>query len=163
MLLGAFARDSQSTVFVLVVTLAQAWQEHAEAQWPEATAQVKNCVVDQSSSDRRNRFYIDCQLSYRVGDESAEARIYSLGVIAAEYVIWQSRGALGVGDLQAWVDVHPAGSPIAIRYDPSKHSRVVPMAGEIPLTGPHTPNNLKLLGVTAAICVVLLGVGRTGQ
>jgi hypothetical protein len=39
--LGLFA--GLCTVFALAVTAAQAWQEHAHTQWPEATAQVQRC------------------------------------------------------------------------------------------------------------------------
>jgi hypothetical protein len=31
------------TIFVLVATAAQAWQEHAQARWPEVTARVEKC------------------------------------------------------------------------------------------------------------------------
>lgn len=48
------------TIFVLVVTVAQAWQEHAQASWPEVTAQVEENELVQSST-ARNREYIRCR------------------------------------------------------------------------------------------------------
>jgi len=33
------------TVFALVVTTAQAWQEHSHTEWPEARASVQTCGV----------------------------------------------------------------------------------------------------------------------
>ena len=42
----SFCLPGCPTVFALVVTAAQAWQEHARAQWPEATAQVQRCGLD---------------------------------------------------------------------------------------------------------------------
>lgn len=34
-------------IFVSVVTVAEAWREHAEARWPAVTARVDTCGLDQ--------------------------------------------------------------------------------------------------------------------
>ena len=47
------------TVFALVVTAAQAWQEHAHAHWPEATAQVQRCGLD-IYTRKPESYRIDC-------------------------------------------------------------------------------------------------------
>jgi hypothetical protein len=47
-------------MFALVVTAAQAWQEHAQARWPEVTAHVDRCGLDQTSTGRREKY---CALS----------------------------------------------------------------------------------------------------
>jgi hypothetical protein len=65
------------TIFALVVTAAAAWTEHAESQWPQVTARVERCVLDQTSSGRRENYYIHCRLSYVVGAEQNSANIYS--------------------------------------------------------------------------------------
>ena len=41
------------TVFALVVTAAEAWQDHVHAQWPEASAQVQQCGLDIYTQKRR--------------------------------------------------------------------------------------------------------------
>ena len=41
------------TIFVSVVTAAQAWQEYAQARWPEVTARVDSCGMERTSSGRR--------------------------------------------------------------------------------------------------------------
>jgi hypothetical protein len=46
------------TVFASVVTAAQAWQEHAQAQWPEVTAQVDSCGLARKSTGRQRYLYI---------------------------------------------------------------------------------------------------------
>jgi hypothetical protein len=50
-LLGVFA--GLCTIFALVVTVVETWQEHAEAQWPETTARVDRCYLHQTSTGRR--------------------------------------------------------------------------------------------------------------
>jgi hypothetical protein len=50
------------TIFASVVTAAQAWQEHAQARWPEVTARVDTCGLNQTSSGPR-RYRIRCRLS----------------------------------------------------------------------------------------------------
>lgn len=51
------------TIFAAVVTAAQAWQEHTQ-RWPEVTARVERCGLNQTSSGRREKYYIRCRLSY---------------------------------------------------------------------------------------------------
>jgi hypothetical protein len=46
--LGLFA--GLCSTFALVVTMAEAWQEHAQAQWPVATARVERCGLHSTSS-----------------------------------------------------------------------------------------------------------------
>jgi hypothetical protein len=49
-LLGIFA--GLCTVFVLIVSVADKWQEHAQESWPEATAIVERRSVDPYVSTR---------------------------------------------------------------------------------------------------------------
>lgn len=74
-LLGLFA--GLCTVFALVVTLAEGWQEHARAQWPEVMARVDRCRLHETSTGRREKYYIHCPLSYAVGAEQIVVNIYS--------------------------------------------------------------------------------------
>jgi hypothetical protein len=153
--LGVFA--GLCAIFALVVTAAQAWQEHAQAQWPEVTARVDSCAMDQTSSGRREKYYIHCRLSYAVGAEQNATNIYSRNVPSPE--IWQYPSNQ-IGPFQQWVDEHPQGTPILVRYDPAQHTKVVLVATDTPLGGPQAPNNLKLLGFFAAACVLLLAIAR---
>lgn len=75
------------TIFAAVATAAQAWQEHAQAQWPKVTARVDRCSLNRTSSNGRRKFYIRCRLSYAVGAEQNATVIYSGNVPAPE--IWQ--------------------------------------------------------------------------
>jgi hypothetical protein len=146
------------TIFVSVVTAAQAWQEHAQARWPEVTARVDRCGLNRTSSGRREKFYIRCRLSYAVGAEQNATNVYSSNVPSPE--IWQYPPNQ-IAPLEEWVSEHPQGTPIVVRYDPADHRKVVLVANYMPpLGGPHTPNNVKLLEVCAGGFLVLLTVAR---
>jgi hypothetical protein len=145
------------TIFVSVVTAAQAWQEHAQARWPEVTARVDRCGMDRTSSGGREKYYIHCRLSYAVGAEQNAANIYSINVPSPE--IWQYPPNQ-IGPFQLWVDEHPQGTPILVRYDPAHHTKIVLVATDMPLGGPRTPSNLKLLEFWAGSFLVLLTIAR---
>jgi hypothetical protein len=156
--LGLFA--GLCTVFTLVVTAAQASQDHAHAQWPEATAQVQRCDLD-NYAHQPEWYRIDCSVSYTVRGEEIVSHVYSLstpGPRRWEYPQQQLQQQLE--RLQEWVDAHPKGTPIAVHYDPASHRKAVLVVTDMPRGGPPTPGNLKLLGIAAASCVVLLAIAR---
>src|ERR1700722_6439496 len=108
-------------VFALVVTLGEAWQEHAQASWPEVIAHVERCSMVRTSTGRRESYYIRCRLSYPVGDEQNVASIYSNNVPSPE--VWQYPPNQ-IEPYEKWVGDHPPGTPITVRYDPANHSKV---------------------------------------
>ena len=65
--------------------------------------------------------------------------------------------------VEDWVDAHPQGMPIAVHYDPANPKKAVLVATDMPRGGPRTPNNLRLLGIAALSCVVLLTIARVGR
>ena len=67
------------TIFASVVTVAQAWQEHLQARWPEVTARADRCGLNKASSGRKKHgwYYISCRLSYAVGAEQNATNVYS--------------------------------------------------------------------------------------
>ena len=145
------------TIFVSVATAAQARQEHAQARWPEVTARVDRCSLDRTSSNGRRKFYIHGRLSYAVGAEQNATNIYSTNVPAPE--IWQYPPNQ-IAPFEEWVDKHPQGAPIVVRYDPAEHTKVVLVATDMPQGGPRTPSNVKLLQVCAGSFLVLLTIAR---
>ena len=146
------------TVFVLVVTAAQGWQEHTRAQWPEATAQVQRCGLD-IYTHKPESYWIDCSISYRVGGEEIVSHVHSHSTPAPRRVIWQYPPGQ-FERLQEWVDAHPKGTPIVVHYDPANQSAAVLVATDMPLGGPRTQGNLNLLGIAALSCVVLVAIAR---
>ncbi|MFZ0955377.1 MAG: DUF3592 domain-containing protein [Candidatus Sulfotelmatobacter sp.] len=153
--LGLFA--GFCSIFVLVVTVAQGWQERAQAQWPQAKAQVQRCGLDTYTHRRIESYWINCRISYLVGAEQIVTQVHSRSASTSRRVILQ-HPALQFGLMQAWVDQHPPGTPITVRYDPAKHQKAVLAATDMPLAGPRTPENVKLLEVTAGICALLLAI-----
>ena len=143
------------TIFASVVTAAQAWQEHAQARWPEVTARVDRCGLTKSSTGRQR--YISCRLSYAVGAEQNATNVYSTKVPPPEV---QQYPPNQIGPFEEWVDQHPSGTPIVVRYDPAHHTKVVLVADYMPRGGPHTPNNMKLLEFLAGGFLVLLAIAR---
>jgi hypothetical protein len=141
------------TIFASVVTTAEAWQDHARAQWPEVMARIDRCSLDQSSTGRRQRYRIRCRLSYAVDTERNVANIYSRYVPSPE--VWQYPPNQ-IGPLETWVDEHPQGTPILVHYDPANHNKAVLVTTDMPLAGPTTPNNRKLLKVVAGTFLGLL-------
>ena len=155
-ILGVFA--GLCTIFALAVTAAEAWQEHAQAQWLETTARVDRCYLHQTSTGRRNRYYIDCRLIYAVGTEQIAAHVYSANVPSREVPQYPPDQ---IGPLEDWVDKHPPGTPMVVRYNPAQHNKMVLVATDMPRAGgPHTANNLKLLGFFAVSTVLLLLLAR---
>ena len=154
--LGVFA--GLCTVFALMVTAAEAWQEHAQEQWPETTARVDRCYLHQTSTGRRNRYYIDCRLTYAVGTDQFAAHVYSANVPSREVPQYPPNQ---IEPLEGWVNNHPRGTQMAVRYNPVKHNKVVLVATDMPRAGgPHTADNLKLLGFFAGSSVLLLSIAR---
>lgn len=154
--LGLFA--GLCSIFALVVTAAQAWQEHAQAQWPLATATVQTCGVN-IYTHKPEAYWIECRISYEVNAEQILTKVHSHSTPAPRRVVSQNPSAQ-LDLMQDWVDEHPSGTPIAVRYDPANHNKAVLVATDMPLGGPHTPDNLKLLGFAAGSCVLLLALAR---
>jgi hypothetical protein len=144
------------TLFALVVTAAQAWQEHAHAHWPQATAQVQQCAL-RIYTHRRESYRIDCTVSYSAQGTETVSHVYSRSTPAPSRVIAQYPPN-PYEMLQDWVDAHPKGTPIAVHYDPANHSKAVLVVTDMPLAGPSTPSNLKLLAASAASFIVLLTI-----
>jgi len=108
------------TIFASVVTVAEAWQEHLQARWPEVTARVDECSLDPTSSGLREKFHIRCRLSYAAGAEQHAANIHSNNVPSRE--VWQYPRNQ-IAPYEAWVNDHPEGTPIVVRYDPADHTK----------------------------------------
>jgi hypothetical protein len=167
MLLGGFL--GLCTIFTFLVTAFEAWQEHAQTQWPKVTASIESCGIRVSRrgysgpyDSRGGNYYISCHIRYQVGAEETVANIYSTSTRAPNLLNRQDPWAT-VRELQAWVDTHPPGTPIRVHYHPDHHQKAVLVATDMPLGGPRTPGNLKLLGFTAAACAALLAIARPAR
>lgn len=144
--------------FALVVTLAEGWQEHLQAKWPEATALVQRCEM-KIYSHKRELYRIDCSVGYRVRGDWIVSHVYSRSTPAPRRVIWQYPPQQ-FKKLQDWVDAHPEGTPVSVHYDPANHGKAVLVETDMPLGGPRTPNNLRVLAIALTGCLGLLTVAR---
>jgi hypothetical protein len=141
------------TVFALCVTVVQAWQEHAQSQWPAVTAQVQRCSVD-LYMHKPEVYWINCTIGYTVRGEDIVSHVRSRTTPAPRRVLGKNPTAQ-IDRMQEWVDEHPQGEPIVVHYDPANRQKAVLVTTDMPFGGLKTPDNLKLLGFFAASCAVL--------
>ena len=145
------------SLFALVVTALEAWQEHHQARWPEVTAHVAECGLKRPSSGRRNTFYIRCRLTYAVDREEYTANLYSRNVPPPD--VWQYPPNQ-IAPFEAWVNRHPRGTPMVVRYNPADHAKIVSVEANMPGNGPKTASNVKVLGFFAGGFLVLFTIAR---
>ena len=144
------------TLFALGVTVTQAWEEHAQSQWPQVMGTVDQCSLRQASTKRRNQYYIRCVLRYQLGFEQLAGRVFSPSVPGREVVQYPPNQ---IGPLEDWVSEHPPGTAISVRYNPSNHQKIVLATNDMPpLRGLRTLYNLKLLGGFGAGSLVMLTI-----
>lgn len=156
---GLFA--GLATIFALIVTVAEGWQEHIQKRWPEVMAQVQRCSLEVSPFNS-SYYWIDCSIRYELQGEPIISQVHSRTTPAPGR--WISQYPAGQFDrMRRWVDAHPERTPVKVRYDPAHPDKVVLVTSDMPRGGPRTPNNLKLLGICAASCVVLLTIARMAR
>jgi hypothetical protein len=145
------------TLFALVVTAFEGWREHIEAQWPEVTARVQGCAVAlfPRSISNPKHYVIECDIRYPIREQMLRSTLRSRSTPVPSRLIW-AYPADTFDRMQQWVAGHPAGTPLKVHYDPADPTQTGLLATDMPRGGARTPGNLKLLGGTAAICVVLL-------
>jgi Protein of unknown function (DUF3592) len=141
------------TLFAGVVTAVQAWQEHAQAQWPLVSGSVETCDIVYASAGHRRRQYIRCRFSYRTATEQNTTTITSSYFPAPEVAQYPADQRQPYVD---WVNAHAPGTLVTLRYDPENHARAILAEDFMPRGGPHTPNNVRLLAVFAGLSVVAL-------
>lgn len=143
------------TIFALVVTAAEGWTERAQAQWPQVTARVDKCDMRQSSSGRRDRYYIRCRLVYAAGAEQNAASVYSKRVPGREV---QQYPPNQIEPLEEWLEQHPQGTPIDVHYDPDNHSKIAVVESGMLVGGPRTASNLKVVELFGGGFLVLVAI-----
>jgi hypothetical protein len=132
-----------------VETAWQTWEEHVQEQWAEVTAHVDTCDLQQTSSGGP-WYYIRCHLSFAVGSERNVTSIISMNAPARG--AWQYPPNQ-IEPFEKRLDGHPPGTPIRVRYDPARHTRV--LTTDRLVGGPHTPGNVRLLEVCAGSFTIL--------
>jgi hypothetical protein len=142
------------SILVLIVTVSEAWKEHAQQSWPTASATVNYCNVDPAALRRsRMSWHIACGIHYLAESEETQARLRSRGTTSANEI----------AAMQRYVQAHRKGSSIEIHYDPANHSNAVLTSLEMPGAGPRSASNVRLLMVVVFAFLVLLTIGKTLQ
>jgi len=145
------------TIFALGVTVAEGWREHAQSRWPAASASIQHCVLDTyvrvRSGARSTRSRITCDIQYAVNGEDVQTRLHSAS----------SSSDRDISRMQHWVSEHRTGKSTEIHYDPSNSKNAVLTETDMPLAGPHTPNNLKLLTFAAVAFAAFYSIARILQ
>lgn len=144
------------TVFTVIATLANAWQERAQAAWPQVTASVINCEMAETSSSSR-RYNIRCRLKFNADSQQIRATICSLDVPPANAAQYPPNQIAPYID---WVNAHPSGTPLVVRYDPAQPSKIVLAGDYMPMGGPQTPNDIKLIAACAVSFLALILIAR---
>ncbi|MGA7930145.1 MAG: DUF3592 domain-containing protein [Candidatus Sulfotelmatobacter sp.] len=153
---GCFA--ALCALFSLIVTAGVAWQEYREVRWPEATATIQRCRVERASN-RSGSNIIDCRIGYVVDGETLKSHVNSTSWPAPEKVVWEFHPGQAqemFDTMQGWVEAHPPGTTIAVRYDPASHAKAVLVTTDMPLGGSRTPRNVRTTEGAAALCAAML-------
>lgn len=158
-LLGCFL--GLCAIFALIVTLGEAWQEHAQAHWPKAEARIERCAVEHyhASAGLRDGYRIDCRVTYFADGAQVAARILSQVVPSPGRASFPDP-MIRIGQMQDWANGHPRDARIRVHYNPAHPKEAVLAETDMPMGGPHTPSNLRLLGGFAAACLFLLMIGK---
>ena len=140
------------TIFVLIVTVADAWQEQQQQTWPETTATIERCSVNPHiplrSATRTPVWHIQCRIAYSVGSSEVKTSIRSRSTTSS----WGG----STQRMHQWITEHRSGTPIMIHYDTQKPTTAVLTATDMPYGGPTTPDDLKLLLIVFCSFVFLL-------
>jgi hypothetical protein len=156
LLFGCFV--ALCALFSLIVTAGVAWQENREVHWPEASATIQQCSVERASN-RSGSNIIDCRIGYVVDGETLKSRVDSMSWPAPEKVVWEfhpGKAQETFNNMQGWVEAHPPGTTIAVRYDPASHAKAALVTTDMPLGGVRTTRNIQTTVGAAALSAALL-------
>jgi hypothetical protein len=137
------------SLFALVVTTGEGWYEYSQSKWVETTAQIQQCRLEAYEANRESPVSIECRIDFRAGGEDIVTKVFSRSARPGQD-----------GFMQDWLEEHPDGSSITARYNPENTRKVVLVTEDAGLWGPHTPVNLRLLGLFAAACLLTLAIAR---
>jgi hypothetical protein len=147
-LLGPFA--GLCTIFALVATSIGAWQEHVKKGWPAATATIQNCSLDPYLRKRVTYWLVACSIGYLANGVETKSKVRSRNIT----------GDAEIHAMNLWIAQHGRGSEMEIHYDPGDAKKAVLTSTDMPMAGPQTSNNLRVLLVAFVLCVVMLTTAR---
>jgi hypothetical protein len=144
-------------VFVLVTlimigkTAADSYQESRQAKWPSVVATITQQVV-RKYSGRHDVWRIESEVRYRVDGENLTSNIHSRVGDSTE-----------MRAMRNWASQHQPGTLLPVRYDPQHHNIVVPVAGDMPESGPQVPDDLIAALILFLLSAAWVIIGRVLQ
>lgn len=137
------------TMGMIVKTAFDAYQESKHAKWPTVVATITQQTVRKIPAGSRGEWYIESTLRYNVGGEDLTSSTHSGGG-----AFWEEFS------MRRWASQHPPGTTLPIRYDPQKHSVIIPNAGDMPESGPQVPDDLKAILLFSILSMAFITIGR---
>jgi uncharacterized protein DUF3592 len=137
------------SLLALVVTIGEGWYEYSQSKWTPVTANILECQLETSHGANQDLVTIACRIGFRAGGEDIVTKVSSRGTRPGHD-----------GFMQEWIEAHPDGSLISARYNPPNNKKVELLTPDAGLWGPHTPANLKVLGILLAACLLSLAIAR---
>lgn len=139
------------TLFMIVKTATDTFQESKQAKWPRAVATITQQVV-RKYSGRHDVWRIESEVRYSVDGEKLTSNIQS-----------RVGGFTELKAMRSWASQHQPGTSLPVRYDPQHHNTVVPDAGDMPESGPQVPDDLVTVLLFLLLSIALVTIGRVLQ
>jgi hypothetical protein len=149
-LFGVFA--ALCALFGLFVTVAEGFEDAAQARWPVVAALIEHGEVAASGTDRQGGaplWQLRYRVRYEVDGREHRATLTSHTTASDETL----------AKMRAWAGRHHRNGGIDIRYDPSQPARAL-FTADVPGAGPRTATNLELTIVATLAAVALLWLAR---
>ena len=137
------------SLFALVVTIGESWYEYAQSKWVVTTARIQQCQLEDLQDRDESSVGISCRIGFAVNGDEMVAQVWSRSMRPDQD-----------GYIQDWLEAHPDGSAITARYNPANPKKVALVTTDARLWGPHTPENLRLLGLFAAASLMTIAIAR---
>jgi hypothetical protein len=136
------------TLIMIGKTAADTYRESRQAKWPSVVATITQQVV-RKYSGRHDVWRIESEVRYSVDGETLTSNIHSRVGDSTE-----------MRAMRNWASQHPPGTPLPVRYDPQHHNIVVPVAGDMPESGPQVPDDLTAVLIFLLLSAALVTIGR---
>jgi hypothetical protein len=149
-LFGLFA--ALCALLGLVVTVAEGFENVAQARWPIVPARIEHGEVTAPSTDRRGGaplWQLRYRVRYEVDGREHKATLTSHTTTSDETL----------ARMRAWAGGHQRNGRIDIRYDPAQPARAL-FTADVPSAGSRTATNLELTLVATLAAVALLWLAR---
>jgi len=149
-LFGVFA--TLCALFGTAVTVAEGFEDAAQARWPVVAALIEHGEVAANGTDRQSGaplWQLRYRVRYEVDGREHKATLTSHTTTSDETL----------AEMRAWAGLHHRNGRIDIRYDPAHPGRAL-FTSHVPGAGPRTATNLEITLIATLAAVALLWLAR---